>query len=74
MTDKQIIVLVIWITGIIPGYLAFKKGFTLDGEDWTVGLRRIALFSAVAISWINIFALLFLIFINSVGSNRKANW
>lgn len=74
MTEKQIIVLVVWFTGIIPGYVAFKKGLTADSDNWTVGLRRLGLFSAVALSWINLLVLLFCMWIDYLGSNKKANW
>jgi hypothetical protein len=68
----MMIFLIIWISGIIPGYLSFKEQMYKEC-GWTVGDRRTGIFLAVCASWVNIAVWLIVRWVNC-AENKPAKW
>jgi hypothetical protein len=70
MNTLQILVLFVYLSGIVPGYCAYKSDFRRFG--WTKEMRREALLMA-SISWISVLCKIIGEWIDS-GGKEKASW
>lgn len=64
------IYLIIYLSGLVPGYFLFKKYMISGGSNWTVGLRWIGLFASV-FSWVGVVTSLLCL---GAKSDKPASW
>lgn len=65
---------IIYVIGVIIGYLSFKKYVTGGGTgSWTVGMRIQGIFASIFASWLVVIVCYLLIWSDKAG-DKKATW
>lgn len=70
MSMTNIIILLVWASGVVPGYIHIKKSYTDVKIDWTVDLRATSILFSLILSW---FAILWY-YISFYHGDRPAKW
>lgn len=68
--------LIIYVTGIVPGYLMQKKAYSLFMGEWTVGMRGFTIFIAL-LSWVGFIVSIiqyFVVYMSENSSDKPAKW
>lgn len=64
--------LIVYLSGIVPGYLLVKRFFVKQDNEWTVSDRRFAILMSFG-SWINLVVYIIATAATS-NDNRPAKW
>jgi hypothetical protein len=71
------LLIAIYVAGMVPAYLLYKRITILDGDKWTIGYRKRA-FTTSLLSWITVLSALIAIgavaLINLKKDDRPAKW
>ena len=70
----MITLLMVWLSGIIPGYLflrSYQKG--VSGK-WTVGDRTFTILTSFIFSWISVLTAGVLYFLDGLDYDKECKW
>ena len=68
-----LLIVFIYLIGVILAYLSYRKYWTMDGENWTVGHRRKGVIFAIIANWFML--IVYTMATISISENDKpASW
>lgn len=70
----MITLLIVWLSGIIPGYLSFKWYWKSDGDKWTVGSRTFCITISLLFSWLCVITSGVIYFIEGLDYEKECKW
>lgn len=69
--------LIVYLTGIVPGYLMFRNASIYEFyKEWTIADRRFGIFVALLLSWFNLAPFLLVKIVGWLNEcdDKKASW